>query len=159
MVADGGGREPTWDDKSSGNAGGGRPIPGEPDAWKLARPVRRGGRGNTVRLCALPLPYGDTGEGCGEATPPRSPRHGRCYGETELPNPRHPISMDTPTMARRCGNEAGTEMYICSCPATAVDFAGEREPSGPYIPRGEFQTRYAGRRGLKGTCGSTKLAT
>jgi hypothetical protein len=39
----GGGREPTWDDKSSGNAGGGRPIPGEPGAVKVACPVRRGG--------------------------------------------------------------------------------------------------------------------
>jgi hypothetical protein len=42
-VAEGGGRETKWDDKSSGNAGGGRSIPGEPVAGKLARRVRRGG--------------------------------------------------------------------------------------------------------------------
>ena len=30
---------------------------GEPGAVKVACPVRRGGWGNTVRLCALPLPY------------------------------------------------------------------------------------------------------
>jgi hypothetical protein len=57
MVADGGGREPKWDDKPRGNSRVGRSIPGEPVAGKLARRVRRGGRGNTVRLCALPLPY------------------------------------------------------------------------------------------------------
>ncbi len=33
------------------------PLPGEPDALKGARPVRRGVWGNTVRLCALRLPY------------------------------------------------------------------------------------------------------
>ena len=37
----------------------GKPIPGEPGAVKVAYPVRRGGWGNTVRLCALPLPYTD----------------------------------------------------------------------------------------------------
>jgi hypothetical protein len=34
-----------------------KPIPGEPGAVKVARPVRRGEWGNTVRLCALLLPY------------------------------------------------------------------------------------------------------
>jgi hypothetical protein len=33
------------------------PIPGEPGAVKVACPVRKGGWGNTARLCALPLPY------------------------------------------------------------------------------------------------------
>jgi len=33
------------------------PLPGEPGALKGARPVRRGVWGNTVRLCALRLPY------------------------------------------------------------------------------------------------------
>jgi hypothetical protein len=36
----------------------GKPIPGEPGAVKVACPVRKGGWGNTVRLCVLPLPYG-----------------------------------------------------------------------------------------------------
>ena len=35
----------------------GKPIPGKPDAVKVARPVWKGGWGNTVWLCALPLPY------------------------------------------------------------------------------------------------------
>jgi hypothetical protein len=36
---------------------GGEPILGEPDALKGACPVRKGGWRNTVRLCALLLPY------------------------------------------------------------------------------------------------------
>ena len=49
---------------------------------------------------------GDTGEGCGRAILPRGPRHGRCYGETGMSNPRHPIRHDTPiTIAKGCGNE------------------------------------------------------
>jgi hypothetical protein len=39
----GGGDETKWDDKSCGNTRGGRSVPGEPDAVKVARPVRRGG--------------------------------------------------------------------------------------------------------------------
>jgi hypothetical protein len=53
----GGGSERDGDDKLSGNAGGGRPIPGEPGARKRARRVRKGEWGNTVWLCALLLPY------------------------------------------------------------------------------------------------------
>ena len=49
---------------------------------------------------------GDTGEGCGGAIPPRCPRHGRGHGETEVSNPRHPIIMDLPTMAKRERDEA-----------------------------------------------------
>ena len=45
--------ERTADDR----AGGKSPIPGEPGAVKVACPVRRGVWGNTVRLCALRLPY------------------------------------------------------------------------------------------------------
>jgi hypothetical protein len=47
-VAEGGGRETKWDDKPSGNARGGRSIPGEPGAVKVARPVRRGEWGNRL---------------------------------------------------------------------------------------------------------------
>jgi hypothetical protein len=54
---EGGGRESKGDNALSGNAGGGKSIPGEPGAVKVACPVRRGGWGNTVRLCVLPLPY------------------------------------------------------------------------------------------------------
>ena len=44
-------------------------IPGEPDAVKVARPVRKGGWGNTVWLCALPLPYSASGRWCCSAAP------------------------------------------------------------------------------------------
>ena len=37
--------------------GNGMSLSGEPVAGKLARRVRRGEWGNTVRLCALLLPY------------------------------------------------------------------------------------------------------
>jgi hypothetical protein len=46
------------DERKADDRGGGKsPIPGEPGAVKVARPVRRGVWGNTVRLCALRLPY------------------------------------------------------------------------------------------------------
>jgi hypothetical protein len=74
-------------------------CPDPPEAIRIAL-----GRGHETKL------GGDTGEGCGGAIPPRSPRHGRCYGETVMSNPRHPINISTPTMARRCGNEAEPNM-------------------------------------------------
>jgi hypothetical protein len=60
-------------------------CPNPPDAARIAP-----GSGHEIKL------GGDTGEGCGGAIPPRSPRHGRGDGETEVSNPRHPITMDLP---------------------------------------------------------------
>jgi hypothetical protein len=49
-------REP--DDKSDRKVGGGKPTPGEPDAGKLARRVRRRGWGDDPNWHrALPLSY------------------------------------------------------------------------------------------------------
>ena len=71
-------------------------CPNPPEAARIAP-----GGGHEIKL------DGDTGEGCGGAIPPRGPRHGRCYGETVLSNPRHPITYDTPiTMAKGCGDKA-----------------------------------------------------
>jgi hypothetical protein len=74
-------------------------CPNPPDADRIA-PVS----GHEIKL------GGDTGEGCGGAIPPRCPRHGRGHGETVLSNLRHPINIYTPTMAKRCGNEASANM-------------------------------------------------
>ena len=79
---------------------------------------------------------GDTDEGGGGAIPPRGPRHGCGYGETEWSNPRHPIIMDTPTMAQRCGSEATEEVWVFLSPATGFTLTGEREPLRPYIQVG-----------------------
>jgi hypothetical protein len=52
-----GGSERDEPDKSSGNAGGGMSIPGEPGAVKVACPVRRGGVGkhsSAMRLAPTP---------------------------------------------------------------------------------------------------------
>src|SRR5918995_829618 len=58
-------------------------CPNPPDALRITPES-----GHEIKL------GGDTGEGCGRALLPRSPRHGRCYGETEMSNPRHPIITD-----------------------------------------------------------------
>jgi hypothetical protein len=53
-----------------------------------------------------------------------------------MSNPRHPISIDTPTMARRCGSKAGGNGILPSHPATERVTSGEREPTRPYIQLG-----------------------
>ena len=51
----GGGREPKWDDKPRGNSRGGRSIPREPGAVKVACPVR--GVGEATQVGCAPYPY------------------------------------------------------------------------------------------------------
>jgi hypothetical protein len=69
-------------------------IPGEPGAVKVACPVRKGGWGNTVWLCALLLPY----DGAEERTaginhlPPDSP----CLHDTAFSYLPLVLSLDDP---------------------------------------------------------------
>jgi hypothetical protein len=97
-------------------------YPNPPDALRIAlqsgHEIKRGG---------------DMGEGCGRAIRPRGPRHGRGDGETEMSNPRHPISMYTPTMARRCGNEAGNSPWD-SLPRNRSPFYGRAGASAALHP-------------------------
>jgi hypothetical protein len=98
-------------------------CPNPPDGIRIAPD-----HGHEIKL------GGDTGEGCGRAIRPRSPRHGRCYGETELSNPRHPISIGTPTMARRCGSKAGVLLVFSSLPRNRMRNYGRAGASAALHP-------------------------